>query len=118
MGEHMNTKKRYALVGLGDRANMYVKALTEDFTDTCELVGLCDANEGRVKLRADWVREHGKEISTYNDTQFDQMIAETRPDVVVVLTKDCMHDDYICRAMEAGCDAITEKPMTTDEKKS
>jgi len=110
-------KKRYALVGLGDRANMYVKALVEDFTETCELVALCDANEGRLRLRADWVREHGREVPIYNDDQFDQMLTETRPHVVVVLTKDSEHDGYICRAMEAGCDTVTEKPMTTDEKK-
>ena len=27
------------------------------------------------------------------------------------------HADYICRAMELGCDVITEKPMTTDAEK-
>jgi predicted dehydrogenase len=45
------------------------------------------------------------------------MIAETEPDCVIVTTKDCHHDEYICRAMELGCDAITEKPLTTDEQK-
>ena len=42
------------------------------------------------------------------------MIAETKPDVVIVTTVDSTHADYICRAMELGCDVITEKPMTTD----
>jgi predicted dehydrogenase len=28
---------------------------------------------------------------------------------------DVTHSDYICRAMELGCDVVTEKPMTTDE---
>ena len=96
---------------------MYVKALVEDYAEKCELVGLCDANEGRVRLRADWVREQGKDVPTYLSDQFDQMLSETRPDVVLVFTKDCAHDEYICRAMEAGCDTVTEKPMTTDEKK-
>jgi predicted dehydrogenase len=45
------------------------------------------------------------------------MIAETKPDVVIVTTVDCTHDHYICRAMELGCDVMTEKPMTTDEHK-
>lgn len=43
------------------------------------------------------------------------MIAETKPDCVIVTTIDAMHDKYICRAMELGCDVITEKPMTMDE---
>jgi len=36
---------------------------------------------------------------------------------VIVTTKDCYHDKYIVRAMELGCDVITEKPMTTDAEK-
>ena len=46
------------------------------------------------------------------------MIAETKPDVVIVTTMDATHHQYICRAMELGCDAITEKPMTTDDAKA
>ena len=45
------------------------------------------------------------------------MVRETRPDVVIVTTKDATHDQYIIRAMELGCDVMTEKPMTTDEEK-
>ena len=48
---------------------------------------------------------------------FENMVKENRPDAVIVCTKDCMHDVYICKALEMGCDVITEKPMTTDEKK-
>jgi predicted dehydrogenase len=32
----------------------------------------------------------------------------------VVVSKDCTHDDYIVRGMKAGCDIVTEKPMTID----
>jgi len=53
----------------------------------------------------------------YQAKDFDQMIIETRPDVVVVTTMDSTHDHYICKAMELGCDVITEKPMTIDAKK-
>jgi predicted dehydrogenase len=45
------------------------------------------------------------------------MIAECAPDCVIVTTQDSFHDLYICRAMELGCDVITEKPMTTDAAK-
>ena len=111
------TKKRYVQVGLGDRSIMYSQVITERFADRSELVGLCDSNAGRLQLRADLVREQGVEVPTYSDDQFEQMIAETKPDVVIVTTKDSAHDEYICRAMELGCDVITEKPMTTDAHK-
>ena len=113
----MAERRRYAVVGLGGRSRMYVKAVVETYAETCELVALCDINEGRLRLCLDEVREKGVEPKTYLAADFDKMVAECKPDCVVVTTKDCFHDEYICRAMELGCDAITEKPMTTDEHK-
>jgi predicted dehydrogenase len=40
------------------------------------------------------------------------MIADTKPDVVIVTTMDSTHHLFIIRAMELGCDVISEKPMT------
>ena len=45
------------------------------------------------------------------------MIEKEKPDTVIVTTIDRTHHRYICRAMELGCDAITEKPMTVDAEK-
>jgi predicted dehydrogenase len=45
------------------------------------------------------------------------MLGKHRPATVIVATRDCDHDEYICRALEAGCDVITEKPMTIDERR-
>ena len=46
-----------------------------------------------------------------------QMLEENQVDTVIVTTMDRTHHRYIIRAMKAGCDAITEKPMTVDEEK-
>jgi predicted dehydrogenase len=111
------TRKRYAQVGVGDRSRLYLEAMAERFADTAEVVALCDRNEGRLRLRANWLLDHGVSVTTYPETAFEQMIAEAKPDIVIVTTPDATHDTYICRAMELGCDVITEKPMTTDEQK-
>jgi len=111
------TKKRYAQVGVGDRSRMYSEAILDRFAEVAELVALCDSNEGRLHLRAELAQEFGVTVKTYRETEFEQMIAETKPDVVIVTTRDASHDDYICRAMELGCDVMAEKPMTTDEHK-
>jgi predicted dehydrogenase len=113
----MMPKKRYAQVGLGGRSLLFSRAIVEQFAATCELVALCDNNEGRLRMRGQWASERGVEVMTYKDDAFDRMIAETKPDIVIVTSKDCTHDKYICRAMELGCDVLTEKPMTTDEHK-
>jgi predicted dehydrogenase len=112
------SRKRYVQVGLGGRSEMFTKAITESHKDHAELVGLCDLNLGRAGLCHDKLVDGGYgDVPVYHSDDFDKMIAEQKPDVVIVTTKDCFHDEYICRAMELGCDAITEKPMTTDAGK-
>ncbi len=108
--------RRYAQVGLGGRSEMYTQAVTKTYKDTCELVGLCDTNQGRMDLvNRKIVAAGGASVPTFAAAAFEQMVAQTRPDVVIVTSMDVTHSDYICRAMELGCDVVTEKPMTTDE---
>ncbi|MEZ4668285.1 MAG: Gfo/Idh/MocA family oxidoreductase [Anaerolineae bacterium] len=112
----MSTKKRYAIVGTGSRAGMYVDTITTTYVDVAELVAFCDLSQTRM----DW---YNKDLAqqrnlpprpTYLAADFDRMIAETKPDAVIVCTMDATHHIYIVRAMELGCDVISEKPMTTD----
>jgi predicted dehydrogenase len=115
-------RKRYALVGLGGRSRMYRDAVLETYARHCEMVGFCDVNLGRLKLAQSLARKAaGVEVPIYDAKDdakaFDRMVRETKPDVVIVTTKDAAHSDYIVRAMELGCDVMTEKPMTTDEQK-
>ncbi|HEX2620723.1 MAG TPA: Gfo/Idh/MocA family oxidoreductase, partial [Phototrophicaceae bacterium] len=112
----MPHKKRYALVGTGSRAGMFVDAITTTYCEVAELVGFCDLSQ----VRMDWYNQYLKQqrgldpLPTYPAADFDRMIAETKPDVVIVSTMDATHHLYIIRAMELGCDVISEKPMTTD----
>ncbi len=96
---------------------MYTGALLDDYKDCCELVAICDISPGRMDLANRRIKESGgAPVPTYNAGDFDTMVAESKPDVVIVTTgPDATHSDYICRAMELGCDVVTEKPMTTDE---
>ena len=70
-------RKRFAQVGLGGRSLMYTAAILEQYADTCELVGLCDLNAGRLALRQRWAAERGVEAPGYLHGDFDRMIAET-----------------------------------------
>jgi predicted dehydrogenase len=111
----MTQRKRYALVGTGSRAGMYIEATLDTYHDSAELVALCDLSQTRM----DWYNSKlpslggSTALPTYLASDFDRMVAETKPDVVIVTTMDCTHHLYIIRAMELGCDVITEKPMTT-----
>lgn len=115
-------KKRvkYAQIGIGGRARMYYEALCSTYMDTCDLVAFCDQSQTRMDYANRMVKEkYGHDpIPTYDYTDFEQMIREKQPDVIIITTVDRTHDDYIVRAMEMGCDVVTEKPITTDEKKA
>ncbi|HTK87250.1 MAG TPA: Gfo/Idh/MocA family oxidoreductase [Nitrospiraceae bacterium] len=116
-GNASNSRKRYALVGVGGRSGMYREAILKTYAAHCQMVGYCDLNVGRLKLAQAKAREMANvEVPIYEANDFDRMIRETRPEIVIVTTKDATHSRYIIRAMELGCDVMTEKPMTTDEK--
>lgn len=114
-------RKRYAIVGTGGRADMYIAAIATTYKDVAELVGFCDINPCRMayynnELQTKAYGCHGA-VPTYAPQDFDRMIAETKPDTVIVTVPDRLHHVYGCRAMVLGCDVISEKPMTTDFKK-
>ncbi|MYD89742.1 MAG: Gfo/Idh/MocA family oxidoreductase [Caldilineaceae bacterium SB0662_bin_9] len=113
-------RTRYALVGTGGRGMMYVDAIHGAFRDHAELVGICDLSPTRMQVYNDAIADRwdGAPVPAYTDNRFDAMVAETKPDTVVVTTMDSTHHQYIIRAMELGCDAISEKPMTTDAEKA
>ena len=106
-------KKKLAMVGTGSRGpGTWGKPILQNYGDTVEFVGLCDINPGRVAYAKTFI---GANCKTYTD--FDLMLTETKPDVVIVTTVDATHHEYIIKALNAGVDVITEKPMTTDEIK-
>lgn len=113
------SKKRYAFVGTGGRAISFIEPLVTTYRDANELVGICDLSAARMAyynelLAGDWAYHA---VPAYPAAQFDEMIRATKPDVVFVCTKDSTHHDYIVRALHAGCDVITEKPLTIDAAK-
>lgn len=111
--------KKYALVGTGGRAGMYIEAIGKTFRDTAQMVAFCDTNQTRMRYANRLLENAGAPpVPCFVAAQFEAMIRDTRPDTVIVTTMDRTHDDYIVRALHAGCDVITEKPMTIDEARA
>ena len=106
-------KKRYAMVGTGHRGTgMWGKDVLNDYADYVEFVGLCDKNKGRVETAKKMM---GVSCPTF--TNFEEMMKTVKPDILIVTTVDATHNEFIIKGMEMGADIITEKPMTTDERK-
>src|SRR5687767_2675944 len=112
-------RKRYASVGVGSRNRMYQQAIWGPHKAHAQLVAAVDVNPGRLALVGKFAAENAASAPTgYLVGDFDKMIREQRPDAVIVTTPDAFHDEYIVRALEAGCDVVTEKPMTTTAEKA
>ncbi len=106
-------KLKIVLVGTGVRGtSFWGKRLVDEYSDILEFVGLCDINSGRL--------EYAKEYMGVNcpvSEDFEALVNQTKPDLVIVTTMDSTHHEYIIKGLEMGCDVLTEKPMTTDERK-
>ncbi len=115
----MAAKKRYVQVGVGGRARFYYEAIASTYRETAELVGFCDINRKRMEYAAKVIKEkyNYPAPTLYNVDEFEKMIEEQKPDYVIVTSIDRTHHRYINKAMEMGCDVITEKPMTMSADK-
>ncbi|CAK7243237.1 MAG: hypothetical protein STHCBS139747_004750 [Sporothrix thermara] len=110
--------KRYVLVGTGVRSAFYYESILRDFQDSAKLCAICDTNTTRMNAINDHIEQiSGSRVPAYVAADFDRMVREQEADVVIVTTIDSAHHIYCIRAMELGCDAITEKPMTIDAEK-
>jgi predicted dehydrogenase len=106
--------RRYAVIGLGHRAQLYVDALLGDWRDAGQLVAFCDVNRTRMEFHNDRVEAAGyARVPCYHPGQLDAILASA--DAVIVTTVDAAHARYVCAALDAGVDVVVEKPMTTDE---
>jgi len=113
-----DSRHRYAIVGTGSRSRMFQAGLEQDFRAQGRLVALCDLNPGRLRLAAERSRQwSGNVPALYAPADFERMIAEQAVQTVIVATVDGTHHEFIARAMAAGCDVISEKPMTTTPEK-
>ena len=108
-----NRKLKVALVGTGIRGiTFWGKRLVDQYADILEFVGLSDINPGRLEFGK---KHMGVKCPTY--VNFDQMLSETKPDLLIVTTNDSNHHEFIIKGLDSGCDVLTEKPLTIDENK-
>ncbi len=106
-------KRRFALIGTGNRGTtMWGKDLLAGWREHVDLTAIVEKNSLRGERARNMI---GSNAPLYEN--IESMLAEQRPDLVIVCTPDQTHDDIIVRALESGIDVITEKPMTTSIEK-
>lgn len=82
------------------------------FQDISTLVGLLDIDPARFEVYRSRFPQHA-DVPTYGEFEFEKMIRETQPDVIITAGRDDTHAHYIIQALRHDLDVITEKPMAT-----
>jgi predicted dehydrogenase len=102
-------KRRVALAGTGHRgAGTWGRQLLRDHGSRVELVGLNDVNPLRLAQARQAI---GTEAPAFGDLA--EMLRTTKPDMLIVCTRDDTHAACIVAGLNAGADVISEKPMAT-----
>jgi len=104
---------RYAVIGTGHRAQMYLDAIAGPHTDVAQLVALIDSNPGRREYHRDRFEQFAA-AALAGPEQLEEIIAGQAVDRVIVTSPDRFHAEHVVRALDAGADVIVEKPLTID----
>lgn len=99
-------RKRCAIVGVGNRAHSWATGIVELHPEQAELVALCDPMTARCE---DLNNTYGVHAAVFAD--YDRMLAEAKPDLVVVTSPEGHHAEHIRKAFAAGCEVASEKPL-------
>lgn len=113
--QSIRPRRRFAVVGVGARAQLYTDAICGTFCESAELVAICDVNAHRLAHHNALLQKaHGiGQLPCYSPGQFEEMLKTHHVDCVIICSIDCTHGDYIVRSLRLGCDALCEKPLAT-----
>ena len=108
-----NNIKRYALCGVSARGiHMFLQPMYRTFPAYTQPVALLEIDPLRFAVCKGETPE-AADLPEYRPEEFEKMLEETRPDVIIATGVDCTHVDYILKALAHDLDVITEKPMAT-----
>ena len=106
--------RRYAVVGTGARAGLYIRALADRYAPDGAIVAWCDPNRVRMNYYDEILTAAGRRSpAQYSPDDFGRLLVAERPDAVLVTSPDHTHPRYAAQALRAGCDVILEKPVAT-----
>lgn len=94
------------IVGLGGMGNWHRELI--ETIDGLEVAGIYDISEARVKF--------AEEVGVKAYESLDALLADERIDIVLVSTPNDLHNPIAIKAMRAGKNVVSEKPVTLSSK--
>ena len=107
MDKRSNKKIRYAVVGLGNIAQMAVLPAFQHATENSELVGLVSSDAEKLRVLAE--RYAVSITGSYDD--LDRLLRSGNIDAIYVATPNTLHRSFVERAARAGVHVLCEKPL-------
>lgn len=100
---------KVAIVGSGSRGiYMFASPILTEFKDTAIVSAFYDKNILRAKAANQILKS---DFPVYND--FEKMMKEINPDILVVTSNDATHAEYIIKGLEKNKIVFSEKPACT-----
>lgn len=106
----MSSKIRAAIVGAGYISDYHLSAISRE--ENVELAAICDLSRPAAEKLAQ------KHPTAKVFTDMKQMLEDEELDVVHILTQPDSHTMLASWAIEAGCNVIIEKPVTTNSQEA
>ncbi|MDB4996196.1 MAG: Gfo/Idh/MocA family oxidoreductase, partial [Myxococcaceae bacterium] len=103
---------RYAVVGLGNIAQVAVLPAFAHAKENSELVGLVSSDAEKLSVLAK--RHDVEHTGSYDD--LERVLAEAKVDAVYVTVPNALHRTMTERAARAGVHVLCEKPMAVTEE--
>ena len=97
---------KYALIGCG---RISINHLIAAHNNTLEVVGLCDIQRQHIDTLIKKCNFDVSSFPVFDD--YNEMIVETKPDVVAIATESGKHAKIAIDCLKRGINVIVEKPM-------
>ncbi len=98
---------RIAIIGAGAIANTHIEGFLK-FKDRCQIVAVSDIYADKAQEK---IERYELDAVAFED--YKELLAESKPDLSVILTPPFAHAEVTIAALEAGTNVLLEKPMAT-----
>ncbi len=105
----MSISKTYAIIGCGMMGREHMRNLA--LVPGADLIAIADPDAGSLKAAAQQALALGQKVRLFEDS--NAMLAEAKPDAVIIASPNFTHFDVVRPVMEAGAAVLLEKPMCT-----
>jgi predicted dehydrogenase len=105
----MSEIRTYAIIGCGMMGREHMRNLA--LVPGAELIAIADPDAGSREAAQTQAEAVGQKVRLYDDSA--AMLAEAKPDAVIIASPNFTHYDVVRPVIEAGCAVLLEKPMCT-----